>query len=112
GNRVHIPWDLLSGLAQIAVIPIGAWLAKKVRDRDVREAIVHAADAALVLAIQKTKGNGIRNLAELVQIVVEGIKLDPSAPRAVRNNPNAAATAARAAIARNSVGVTQIVNGE
>jgi len=106
---VHIPWDLLGSIAQLAVIPVGAWLAKKVRDREIRDAIMHTADAALVLAIQKTKGNGIRNLAELVQIVVQGIVNDPKAPRQVRTNPDAAATAARAAIARNSVGVTQLV---
>ncbi len=106
---MHIPWDLLGSIAQIAVIPIGAWFTKKIRDRDIRDAIVHSADAALVLAIQKTKGNGIRNLAELVQIVVQGIVNDPRAPRQVKANPEAAATAARAAIARNSVGVTQLV---
>jgi len=99
----------LGTLAQIAIIPVGAWFAKQVRDREIRDAIIHTADAALVLAIQKTKGNGIRNLAELVQIVVQGILNDPTAPRQVRNNTGAALTAARAAIARNSVGVTQIV---
>lgn len=105
---INVPWGLLSDLARIAIVPIGVWLAKKIHDGDVRAAILHAADSALVLAIQKGKGNGYKNIAELVQIVVQGMLEDPAAPNILKKNPELAAGAARAAIARNSVGVVSL----
>ena len=104
-----VPWDLLKQVAEYIVVPVlGGWFLKKVRDRDVRETILHVADSALALAIQKSNGNGFKNLAELVALIVDGMMEDPSTPKVVKKNPSLAVAAARAAIARNSVGLVNL----
>lgn len=95
-------------IAEIVVAVIGPWILKKVKDRDLREAIAHTADAALVLAIRKS--TKFASTGELLRAVVEGILKDPTAPRQLKKDPERAERAAAAAIARNTVGLTGLVS--
>lgn len=101
GFKVDIPISSIISVAEpilkLVVAPVlGAWLLKKIRDRDTREALAVAADAALVLAIKKSHDKGLKNLGELIREVVSGILANP----AVTNNPGIAENAAAAAVAR------------
>jgi len=104
---VQLPGDVGSFIAQVAVAVVGPWILKKIRDRDIREAIAHAADAALVLAIKRS--TKFADTGELLRAVVAGILAEPTAPSMVRKNVANAERAAAAAIARNSLGLTQLV---
>lgn len=101
------PGDVGKFVAELVVAVVGPWVLKKIRDRDLREAIAHAADAALVLAIKKS--NKFADYGDLIRAVVDGILEDPSAPKQVKKSPELAERAAAAAIARNSVGMTSLV---
>lgn len=104
-----IPTELilpfLSQFATTVIVPVlGAWILKKVKDRDVREAIASSADAALVFAIRKSKQNGaIADIAELVREVVKEILTDPNVPNVAKNDPTVVERAAAAAVARSGV---------
>ncbi len=89
------------------VITLGApYIAKKIRDEHVRRAIADTADAALTLAVAKSNGKMLGNIAALLQVVVDGILTSPTSPSALRKNPAKAAAAAAAAIAR--AGITSV----
>jgi hypothetical protein len=107
GQAVTFPGDVGKFVAELVVAVVGPWVLKKIRDRDLREAIAHAADAALVLAIKKS--NKFADYGDLIRAVVDGILEDPSAPKQVKKSPELAERAAAAAIARNSVGMTSLV---
>ena len=107
GDNMTFPGDVGQFIAQLVVTVVGPWVLKKIRDRDIREAIAHAADAALVLAI--TKSGKFADYGVLLRAVVAGILTDPSAPKQVTRNSEAAERAAAAAIARNSVGTATLV---
>ena len=93
-------------LAGAVVTVVGPWILKKVKDRDLREAIAHTADAALVLAIHKN--DKFADAGQLLRAVVAAILADPLAPKQLKSNQTLAAQAAAAAIARNSVGITKV----
>jgi hypothetical protein len=109
---VNIPLESVLAVAEpflkFVVAPaLAVWVGKKIHDRDTREALAVAADAALVLAIRKSKGNGaIKDIAELVREVVAGILANPK----VTNNPQVAEVAAAAAVARAGLATVQRVH--
>lgn len=107
GVTVQLPGEIGQFVAQVVVAIFGPWILKKIRDRDIREAIAHAADAALVLAIKRS--TKFDDVGELLRAVVAGILADPAAPSMVRKNVANAEKAAAAAIARNSLGLTKLV---
>jgi len=97
---------ILNVLAPL-VITLGApYIAKKIRDEHVRRAIADTADAALTLAVAKSNGKLLGNVAALLQLMVDGILNSPTTPSALRKDPAKAAAAAAAAIAR--AGITSV----
>lgn len=86
--------------AEVIVAVLAPFVYKKIRDRDIREAIAHIADAALVLAITKVKGKTYQDVGELIREVVAQIMADPTAPSQLRSNESVAVQAAAAAVSR------------
>lgn len=102
--------DILKWAAELAVVVLGPLVTKQLRDRQVREAIAHVADAALVLVIQKARNGTIQNIAELVREVAAEVLRTPAAPKQLARNPALATTAAAAAVARAGIVPVQAVH--
>jgi len=91
---------IFEALASLAVLIVGPIVAKKIRDREVRETLANIADAALVLAISKSKGQTFADLGDLIRFIVQGILTDPRTPATVQKDTLRAEQAAAAAVAR------------
>jgi len=84
--------------AELIVGFLAPIVAKNIRDKNVRDFIAHTADAALVLAISRSKG--FQSVGELIREVVSEIMSDPASPKQLRTDETAATKAVAAAVSR------------